>query len=74
MELVFTPYDPANWTQGDEASLTHCAWHGQIGERHSDKCSVDLIWTIQGPDGRRFAGCENAAHDALRHYAKQLRR
>jgi hypothetical protein len=42
IRLVFTPYDPANWTEGDEASLHHCAWHGQTGGRHSDACSVEL--------------------------------
>lgn len=29
MEIIFTEYDPSNWTEGDEASLTHCAWHGR---------------------------------------------
>lgn len=72
LRLVFTPYDPANWTEGDEASLDHCAWHGQTGGRHSDACSVDLVWTLEAPDGRKYAACEKAAHDALRHHAKRL--
>jgi hypothetical protein len=68
MELIFTKYDPGNWTEGDEASLDHCAWHGQMQGRHSDKCSAKMIWTVQTPLGK-YSACEKAGYDILRHYA-----
>lgn len=72
VRLVFTPYDPALWTEGDETSRTDCAWHAQTNELHTDACSGELLWTVEMPDGRRFSACEKAGHDILRAHAKRL--